>query len=367
MSATDAAVQRYAAGLRLLDEGDFAGAERALRQALALRPGHVQTHYKLANACKEQHKLAEAEEHYLAALAQDPGHAEAHNNLGAVQQLMRRTQEAEASYRSAIAAKPGLPQPYLNLGRLQQQLGKPAEAEACYAAALALGLDPAIFRHLLDAARGTNTAQAPPAYVRATFDEFAQQFDHHLTDTLDYHVPELLGGMLRALSPASHTDILDLGCGTGLCGEQLRGLAPRMTGVDLSPKMLELARGRGCYSELVVAEAGQYLAAQPQASFDLVVAADVLIYIGDLSRLLREVARVLRARGWFAFSIEQPSRACDGYRLEQSGRYAHALAYVRGLAPGSGLEERSCRDVAIRKHGAQALPGQLLLLQKAPN
>jgi predicted TPR repeat methyltransferase len=362
-----AAAADFAAGVQLLDAGDFARAESALRGALALRPGDAQAHYKLANACKEQTKLAEAERHYRAALALDPGHAEAHNNLGAALQLMQRAEEAAASYRSAIVAKPGLSQPYLNLGRLLQQLGRPAEAEACYAAALARGLDAEVFRHLLDAAQGASTAQAPPAYVRATFDGFAQQFDRHLTDTLDYQLPEMLGRMLRALSPPAQLDILDLGCGTGLCGEQLRGLARRMAGVDLAPKMLELARGRGCYSELALAEAGQYLSAQAQASFDLVVAADVLIYIGDISRLLRETARVLRAGGWFAFSIEQPSQACESYRLEPSGRYAHALAYVRGLALGSGLEERSCRDVAIRKHGAQALPGQLLLLQKAPN
>ena len=124
--------------------------------------------------------------------------------------------------------------------------------------------------------------------------------------------------------------------------------------------------GRGCYQELARAEIGQYLPAQAQASFDLVVAADVLIYIGDIGQVMREVARVLRSGGCFAFSIEQPSQACDNYRLEQSGRYAQSLAYVGRLARELGLTERSCRDVAIRKHGAQELPGQLLVLQKPP-
>jgi len=358
------AAERFAAGVQLLDQGDCAGAERELRRALALRPGQAETHYKLANACKEQGKLAEAERHYLAAIALAPRHAEAYNNLGAAQQLMQRMQEAEASYRRAIAAKPALSQPYLNLGRLLQQLGKTEEARSCYAEALARGLEPGVFRHLLDAAEGASTAQAPPDYVRATFDAFAQQFDRHLTDTLDYHVPELLGSALRETSPPAQMDILDLGCGTGLCGEQLRDLARRMVGVDLAPKMLELARRRGCYSELALAEAGQYLAAQPQAGFDLVFAADVLIYIGDIGQIVREAARVLRPGGRFAFSIEQPSQACDSYRLEQSGRYAQSLAYVRGLAREAGFAERSCREVAIRKHGAQALRGQLLVLQR---
>lgn len=364
MTDARAAAEQFDAGVQLLDEGDCAGAERALRRAAALRPGHAQTHYKLANACKEQGKLAEAERHYNAALALDPRHAEACNNLGATQQLLQRTQEAEASYRRAIAAKPGLSQPYLNLGRLLQQTGRAGEMRACYAQALAQGLEAEVFRHLLDAADGASTAQAPPAYVRATFDGFAQQFDRHLVDTLDYHIPEMLSRAVRALAPPAQLEILDLGCGTGLCGEQLRDLARRLVGVDLAPKMIEVARARGCYSEFAVAEAGQYLAAQAQASFDLVVAADVLIYIGDISALMREVARVLRAGGLFALSIEQPSRDCDSYRLEASGRYAQSLAYVRRLAREHGLAERSCEEVVIRKHGTLALPGQLLVLER---
>jgi predicted TPR repeat methyltransferase len=364
VTGADAGATQFAAGVQLLDAGDFAGAERTLRRALELRPGHAETHYKLGNACKELGKLAEAERHYLAALSRDPHHAEAHNNLGVALQLMEHTQAAQENYRRAIALKPGLSQPYLNLGRLLQQLGEAGEAEACYAQALACGLDPGVFQHLLDAVRGTSTAQAPPAYVRATFDSFAQQFDRHLVETLDYHIPEMLSGALRELSPPAQMDILDLGCGTGLCGDCLRDLARHMVGVDLAPKMLELARGRGCYQELIQAEIGQFLTAQAHASFDLVVAADVLIYIGDIGQVMREVARVLRPGGWFAFSIEQPSQACDSYRLEQSGRYAQSLAYVRKLAREPGLVERSCQNVAIRKHGAQTLPGQLLVLEK---
>jgi predicted TPR repeat methyltransferase len=351
----------FSAGVTLLDAGDFAGAERALRRALELRAGDAETHYKLANACKERNKLAEAERHYLATLALNPRHAEAHNNLGATLQLLAREEAALASYRRAIELKPGLPQPYLNLGRLLQQLGRPDAAIDCYRRALAAGLDPGVFQHLLDALRGESTGHAPPAYVRATFDGFASQFDRHLVENLDYRVPEMLGSAVRALSPRSQMDILDLGCGTGLCGEYLHDLTRRLVGVDLAPKMLDEARRRGRYHELVNAEIGQFLCAQAPASFDLVVAADVLIYIGDLARVFEQVARVLRPAGLFAFSIEQPSRACDSYRLEASGRYAQSLAYVRKLAREHGLAERNCRDVSVRKHEA----GQQLLLQKA--
>lgn len=366
VTADAAAAERFDEGVRLLDAGDFAGAESALHCARALRPEHAETHYKLGNACREQGKLAQAERHYCAALERNPGYAEAHNNLGALQQQMQRPDAAQASYRRAIALNPGLSQPYLNLGRLMQALGRAAEAQACYAQALAQGLDPGVFQHLLDAAQGVSTAQAPPAYVRATFDAFAQQFDRHLAGTLEYRIPEVLDRAVRELKPPAQMDILDLGCGTGLCGERLRDIARRLVGVDLAPKMLEVARGRGCYDELAQAEIGQFLSTRAADSFDLAVAADVLIYIGDLDRLMREVARVLRPGGWFACSIEQPGEACDSYRLEPSGRYAHALAYVLRRAGGHGLAERRRQDVVIRKHGGLALPGQLLVLQKSP-
>ncbi|MBE0612438.1 MAG: methyltransferase domain-containing protein [Burkholderiales bacterium] len=354
----------FAAGVQRLDAGDPDGAESELRRALELQPGSAETQYKLANACKELGKLAEAERHYRGTLALDPGRAEAHNNLGATLQLMERPDAAQASYGRAIALKPELPQPYLNLGRLLQQQGKNDAALACYAQALERGVEPEMFQHLFDAARGERTAQAPPAYVRATFDGLARQFDRHLVDTLDYHIPEMLSNAVRALSPPVQMDILDLGCGTGLCGEHMRDLARHLVGVDLAPNMLEMARGRACYHELVCAEIGGYLSAREGSSFDLVVAADVLIYIGDIKEVFSEVTRVLRPLGWFAFSIEQPSQTCESYRLEASGRYAQSLAYVRELAGTHGLAECSCSNVAIRKHGAQVLPGQLLVLKK---
>ena len=329
MSAGEAAA-RYAEGVRALDGGDFAAAEREFRGALALRPGH----------------------------------AEAHSNLGVVLQSVGRGFEAVASYRSAIEASHVLPQPYLNLGRLLQELGRRGEAEACYRQALARGLDAGVFGHLLNAASGTSSAQAPPSYVRETFDSFAARFDQHLVGTLDYRIPEILSGAVREFSLSAPIDILDLGCGTGLAGEQLRDLAGRLVGVDLAPKMLDMARARGCYQELAEAEVGAYLRALHPAGFDLVVAADVFIYIGDLAQVFGETARVLRSGGLFAFSIEQPGAPCESFRLEASGRYSQELAYVRGLAAGAGMDERCCKEVTVRTHGAQALIGQALVLQK---
>ena len=371
MTTAEEAAQQFLIGIRKLDNSDPVGAEIHLRRVLQLQPDHAEAHYKLANALIEQGRSADAERHFGAALGLNPRYAEAHNNLGALLQSLGRSLEAAASYRRALRANPLLQQPYLNLGRLLQELGRTEEAQACYREALDRGLDEGVFSHLLVAAQGANAAQpqsiaakAPQSYVRETFDGFAGQFDRHLLGTLDYRIPEMIGVAVRELSPPASLDILDLGCGTGLCGIQLKDLARSMTGVDLSPKMLDLARARGCYTELAEMEIGAYLAVQTSDRIDLVVAADVFIYIGDLAEVLRETVRILRPGGLIAFSIERPGSVCDSFRLEPSGRYAHALDHVRGLAQRAGLRERICRSVVVRKHGPTELAGELLLLQR---
>jgi predicted TPR repeat methyltransferase len=365
------AARQFLAAVRKLDTGDPVGAEVHLRRVLLLQPDHAEAHYKLANVLKEQGRGVDAERHYGTALGLNPRYAEAHNNLGVLLQSLGRGLDAAASYRRALGANPRLPQPYLNLGRLLQELGHAEEAQACYREALDHGLDEGVFRHLLVAAQvgGTGQSQsvaakAPASYVRQTFDDFAAQFDRHLTEMLNYRIPESVSAAVRELSPPAPLDILDLGCGTGLCGIQLKDLARSMTGIDLSPKMLDLARAGGCYTELAEVEIGDYLALRTSECLDLVVAADVFIYIGDLAQVFGETARVLRPGGLFAFSIERPGGHCDSFCLEPSGRYAHALEHVRGLARRAGLVERICRNVVVRKHGPTDLAGELLVLQR---
>ena len=371
MISSEAAAGHFSAGVEKLDNGDPLGAEACLRRALELQPDYTEAHYKLANALRDQDRPADAEQHYSEVLRLDPRHAEAHNNLGALLQSMGRIEEAVASYRRAMQAKPALPQPYMNLGRLLLELGRPEEAQSCYRNALDQGLDDDVFRHLFVAAQGGNSSQsqsaaakAPESYVRETFDNFAARFDRHLIGTLDYHIPDMISAAVRELAPQRKLDILDLGCGTGLCGQHLKDLARTLAGVDLSPKMLEQGRLRGCYDELIEAEIGAYLRAHAPDRIDLVVAADALIYIGDLAPVMVETARVLRPDGLFALSIEQPSIPCASFHLELSGRYAHALDYVRGLAADAGIVERMCQDVVVRKHGPREVTGHLLLLQK---
>jgi predicted TPR repeat methyltransferase len=183
--------------------------------------------------------------------------------------------------------------------------------------------DDPVQRYLLDAVGGQTHDRAPAAYVEAHFDEFAEGFDSKLVDVLGYKVPQQLADMVASCRPTLAT-ILDLGCGTGLAAEPLRQFAARLTGIDLSEKMLAVAAGRNAYHDLIKADVTSYLADSPR-SFDLVFAADLLIYLGRLDELIGLIAHVLPAGGLFAASIE---RAVHGnFTLLSSGRFAHSETY----------------------------------------
>ncbi|CAA9390002.1 MAG: hypothetical protein AVDCRST_MAG64-1141, partial [uncultured Phycisphaerae bacterium] len=212
-------------------------------------------------------------------------------------------------------------------------------------------------------------SQASPAAVGDLFDRYADRFDQHLRETLGYRVPELIAAAVeqaRAAAgqarPAEPMDVLDLGCGTGLCGPLLRRMAGAglLAGVDLSPAMIERARGRGVYDRLEAADLLEALGKRP-AAYDLLVAADVLIYFGDLTPIFEPAVAALRPGGLFAFSVE----AGEGERFQfhpATRRYAHAEPYLRRLADIFGLRVVKLDPITGRTEAGKPVPGFLVLL-----
>src|SRR5438874_3198305 len=160
---------------------------------------------------------------------------------------------------------------------------------------------------------------------------------------------------------AASLDILDLGCGTGKCGVALAAARKRhLVGIDLSEKMLEQARAREVYDQLHLAEIHQWLRTSLAAQFDLVIAADVLIYIGAITELFHEVERVLRPGGWFAFSTEE----CEDeeFQLLPTGRYAQSQDYVRRSADAFSLV--AAESTTVRIESGTPIAGRLYLLRR---
>ncbi len=351
------------AGLGALcqEQGRMDEARACYARVLAIDPENAEAHNNLGTWLQEHGARGQAFECYRRALMFDPGYAEAHNNLAVLLQDQDRIEEAAAGYRRALALDPAFAAAHKNLGALLQEQGDAEAAVACYREALRLRPDFSEARYKLAALTGQQVpAVAPADYVAALFDGYAEDFDAHLLGVLNYRAPHQLRAALTGRLPAARLAVLDLGCGTGLSGALFRDLAARLVGVDLSAKMLARARARAIYDQLIEGEAVTVLAGLDER-FDLIVAADVLVYLGELAPLFAAVTRVLAPRGMFAFSIERHSAA--GFTLRPSGRYAHGTAYIQELAARHRLTPEYQEEVVLRKDQGRDVAGGVLVLR----
>lgn len=342
------------------------------RRALKLDPRNSALLNNLGNALGELGRADEAADCYRQAIAANPGNAEAHNNLGVALAARGDKEAAAASYRRAIAARPDYADAHLNLGNALKDLGRLEEAAACYREVVRLDPANGIAPHLLAALTGGEAERAPDAYVAGVFDHYADDFDAHLTGNLGYRVPErLVAALERHGRPAGARkwDVLDLGCGTGLAGAAIAPLAATLVGVDLSSKMLDKARQRGLYARLAQADLLTAMAGEAAASYDVILAADVFVYLGRLDDVVAESARLLRPGGLFAFSVEAiealPAASQGGPRdfvLNDKGRFAHAAAYIERLAADHALRLLELTALETRLEGGKPVQGWLAVL-----
>lgn len=203
---------------------------------------------------------------------------------------------------------------------------------------------------------------APSAYVAALFDAYAGAFDAALVERLQYRTPGKLAALIRSLRPAPYQRVIDLGCGTGLMGAALGRDAAYLKGVDLSAEMIAAARKRGLYSALEQTGLVQALK-DPQAPYDLIVASDVFIYIGDLAPVIEAAAARLQHDGLLAFSVEKGPTDKD-FAVGESLRFRHNEAYVRRLGPRAGLVVATIEPVEIRLDAGAPVPGFLAVFRK---
>ena len=227
--------------------------------------------------------------------------------------------------------------------------------------------DDPIPRHMLAATTGRN---APPKasddFVRKTFDHFAENFDKQLK-RLAYRAPELIAeAIAKELgTPKGEMDILDGGCGTGLCGPWLRPYARRLTGIDLSPGMIEKARERGGYDQLVQAELTDFMS-RSTGAYDLIVSADTLVYFGELNSVFQAAAKALRPHGYFVFTLEKAADVDgqSGFFLHLFGRYCHGENYVRAGLSEAGFAVRSLATVIPRMEVGKPVESILTVARK---
>jgi predicted TPR repeat methyltransferase len=213
---------------------------------------------------------------------------------------------------------------------------------------------------------GEVTPAMTAVYVRRLFDQHAPRFDESLLQRLDYCGPRLLFEAVMAAAraggrPARFKSMLDLGCGTGLAGAAFRAEADHLSGIDLSSAMIEAARRKAIYDRLETGELVEFLAAEAvaQRRYDLVVAADVFVYMPDLAIVAAAAGRVLAPAGLFAFTVE--THDGEGVLLRETLRYAHGAAHIRAAIADAGLDLSYLAEVATRSEKGEPVPGLLAI------
>jgi predicted TPR repeat methyltransferase len=388
----------FNAAVQASGESRHAEAEAGFRSVLALEPDHAEALFGLGITLMTVRRFNESVEPLRRASASPEadtvwwvclgqalyltgdfaGSAEAFDKAERLGELADNPRLTRARSRALAAMIKGVPV-NVALARYADQAGVLVEDEMVVAreavaifsafdqldAARAVGAwlaardpDDVVHAYAMRVLTDTSVDRAPADYVAAKFDGFADHFDHQLVNLLDYQAPAQLAEMIaRHITQAA--DILDLGCGTGLAAEPLAQFGGRLTGVDLSSGMLAKAAERNVYAQLVQADIVDLLRQQPKA-FDLVMAADVLIYLGDLADLFEALAGALRPGGYFAFSVEV---AAEGWKVLPSGRFAHADSYVRDLA-ANGFEVLEHEVTTLRREGAGAASGGLYVMRR---
>jgi predicted TPR repeat methyltransferase len=261
----------------------------------------------------------------------------------------------------ATELAPGFASAWFTLGEIREQLGQGDAAIAAFRKAEAA--DPedrhgASLRLMLSGAQ--ELSDMPPAYVRALFDQYAPKFEAALVDDLGYRGPSLLfkavlAARLAVRKPAFFKRAFDLGCGTGLAAAAFAKEVDHFIGIDLSPRMVERARLTGLYAQLEVADMVQGLSSRPDASAELVLAADAMVYLADIAALLREAKRVLVPGGLLAFTVE--THGGDGVILGEGLRYAHGADYVRASIRDAGLALSQLEGLSARNEDNTPVPG----------
>jgi predicted TPR repeat methyltransferase len=367
-AGADAADLHFGLGIAWLRKKRPDEAIAALRTALTKNPNLAPAYYHLAAAYRAARQPNEVRKALLTALELDGNYAAAWQALGVLDREAGNHAQAAASLRKAQELRgggcgggvSGMQPPTRSassMGELERRLTPDDSMRKLHDV-------------LVDAVGLVAPTSPARAQVAELFDRYAEGFDAHLRDKLGYRVPEMIADKVGQLRPQGQLDVLDLGCGTGLCGTPLRPLARTLAGVDLSAAMIEKARARGVYDRLEVAELVEALCAAPHASFDLLVAGDVLNYIGDLAPTMEAATAALRRDGLFIFSVEAlggtSAGAGDGRFQFRAAthRYAHAEPYLRHVAGIYGFDAPSLEAITIRNEANSPVNGYLVTLQR---
>lgn len=336
-------------GLILFKQGLWEESKKHLFTALKLTPEDGELLNHLGMACLHLGQLEEAELYLKKAIDLMPYLAEAQYHLGVIHLKRGNYEEAERRFQEAADRDPKHFGAWYNLGLLKKQQGFLQIADECLARAQAIQPDSEYVAFLRAAVNQATTPEHPPeGFVQDLFDRYAGYYDAQMKEGVHYQVPAQLYACFQeqvVVTPHSLM-IVDLGCGTGLAGELFRHEAKILRGIDLSAYMLEQAKLKNIYDDLVQQDIIEALLGYPEQSIDVFIAADVLGYIGVLDQLFSLVHKALKLEGHFVFSIETGERTVA---LSERIRFTHSPEYIHELCDRLGFKVVGEEAVDLRK------------------
>lgn len=349
--------------------GNVDAAVASYERAIELEPLRADLHNNMGVVLRIMGESARAESACWRAIELDAKHFRAYNNLGMLYASRGDTRAAVQHYCTSITLKPQHSDGHKLLGVAYCMLGQVEKAAEVYRVWMAMQPGNPAARHYYAACSGENVpVRAEDDYIEQSFDAFAVSFEEQLKVRLSYKAPELIvSALLKYLTPAaSHLQILDAGCGTGLCGPLVASYAAHLVGVDLSAGMLQKAEGKGCYDRLIKAELTSFLSLPEQtASFDVILSADTLCYFGPLERVAAAAHSALKPGGLIAFSVEDGGERAKvtGHVINPHGRYAHDAGYLEKCLECAGFEVFGIEAAILRNEGGSPVHGLIVVGQ----
>ncbi|MBV6631775.1 MAG: tetratricopeptide repeat protein [Alphaproteobacteria bacterium] len=361
----------------LESKGDVQQAIAFYRFLISMDPGDGRALFRLGNLLLSNNMPKECLPYYRVLVELNPNYAPGRINFSIAFKKLGRLNKAIEQLQAVVDQDPDNLAAWQQLADSQRTAENLPEALVAFKRWLELAPDDAKAAHMVKSVEafldGNNAGpdRADDKYVASYFDQYAKTFDSHTASVLRYQGPKILKQVSAqaGLLDGDKRDVLDLGCGTGLCGEFLAPNASRLDGIDLSPVMLEEAGKKGIYNELIEGELVSAMEGLEENSYDLAVAGDVFCYIGALEDTFAQVARLVRPQGGFLFTVEsmtynEVDAGAVDHILRHSGRYAQHRDYIERLAAEHGFDVMQITNETLRLEYGKPIAGWMVLLQR---
>jgi len=349
-------------GLAYFDIGNFDKAEDHYKTACLGNPNDPDIRYNQGINFRRLGELREAIDAFSMAEKLGDSSIDTLYNMALCYQDLKEFDDAAKRYKVILERDKSHQSSLNNYAYLCHKTGDLKKAEQLYKRLLKLNPQHIAAQHMLNALLGITPDNAPLEYIESVFDGYAANFEENLLKDLFYRTPTELWRFFRRLFPKHHNcRCLDLGCGTGLAGEAFNSACCELTGVDISDKILSKANEKKLYKQLIKNDILNYLA-NTKEHFDLIIAADVFTYMGELTSLFKACTQKCDRGGVLCFSVEESEG--DSFHLKETGRFGHSHSYIEKVCKEAGWKLIASERSKLRKDKDQWIYGYLFLLQK---